>query len=284
MDIINKADEMHHVVAKARTRGLTIGFIPTMGALHPGHLSLMEKSVKAGNYTIVSIYVNPAQFNDKTDFVRYPRSLKKDVELISTIKCDVVFAPDDAEIYPKPDNRIFDFGYLDKIMEGKYRPGHFNGVAKVVSRLFDIVKPDIAYFGEKDFQQLAIIREMVKKLNYQVNITGCPIFREPDGLAMSSRNMLLTPEMRRFSPAIYQALKKAEEFVFLKPVDECKKIVISEIEKNTRLKTEYFEIVDNDSLEPLTQWNYKKPARGCVAVHAGEIRLIDNFLYHFNKS
>ena len=191
MEIITTSSSISSKVEELKTAGKTIGFVPTMGALHEGHLSLVRIASGHCDVVVVSVFVNPTQFNDPKDLERYPRDLQKDAKLLSETRCELIFAPTVQDIYPEPDTRVFDFGLIDKVMEGKYRPGHFNGVAQVVSRLFDIVKPHKAFFGEKDFQQLAVIREMVRQLKLEVEIVACPIVREADGLAMSSRNLLL---------------------------------------------------------------------------------------------
>ena len=279
MEVFNTVEELTKKINQIRQAGFKIGFVPTMGALHQGHVSLVNLSQTEGNKTIVSIFVNPTQFNDKNDLARYPRNLEKDIEILKNNGCNLVFAPDEKEIYPEPDNRIFEFGTLASVMEGKFRPGHFNGVAQVVSRLFDIVKPDTAYFGNKDFQQLAIIREMVKITHSPVKITGCPIVREADGLAMSSRNALLETNFRKEAPIIYQTLKKASNGYKEKNVSEIKSWVIKTIEANGMLKVEYFDIVDKNSLVSLQTWPLKDSCIGCIAVFAGKIRLIDNVVF-----
>lgn len=267
---------------KARMSGLNIGFTPTMGALHEGHLSLVSKAGNENDLVVVSIFVNPTQFNDQNDLERYPRTLESDMDKLSPLKCDYVFAPMINEVYPVPDTRKFDFGNLETVMEGQFRPGHFNGVAQVVSRLFDIVKPDKAYFGLKDFQQLAIIKELVRQLNYPVKIISCEIVREPDGLAMSSRNMLLQPEYRKVAPIIYRTLLLAKKLKRSKSVEEIKELVKIEIETNKLLKVEYFEIVDETRLFPVVSWNQPTMKIGCIAVIAGNIRLIDNIKFDNN--
>ena len=191
MEIITSSSSLSAKVEALKKAAKSIGFVPTMGALHKGHISLVNIAGKNTDVVIVSIFVNPTQFNNAMDLERYPRDIHKDAKLLADTPCELIFAPTVKEIYPEPDNREFDFGQIDKVMEGYYRPGHFRGVAQVVSRLFDIVQPDKAFFGEKDFQQLAIVRELVRQLNSGIEIVGCPIVREADGLAMSSRNMLL---------------------------------------------------------------------------------------------
>ncbi|PID89759.1 MAG: pantoate--beta-alanine ligase [Bacteroidia bacterium] len=256
-----------------------IGFVPTMGALHSGHLSLVEQSKKENDVTVVSIYVNPTQFNDPNDLKKYPRSLEKDLEILRKYECDYVFVPNDAEMYPEKDTRVFDFGELDKIMEGKHRAGHFNGVAQIVSKLFEIIKPDNAYFGFKDYQQYMIIKQMVLKLNMNINIIACPIVRESDGLAMSSRNLLLSPEERKNAAVISQVLFKAKEKNRSIPIPDLKKQVVAEINNNPMLSVEYFEIVDETDMSISHEWQKQKKHVGCIAVNLGTIRLIDNIVF-----
>lgn len=262
-----------------REHNLTLGFVPTMGALHEGHLSLVKQAALENDLVVVSIFVNPNQFNDPGDLERYPRTLEKDMELLSGVKCDYIFAPEVVEIYPVPDTRKFNFGILETVMEGRYRPGHFNGVAQVVSKLFDIVMPDRAYFGLKDFQQLAVIKDMVAQLSYNIKIVPCEIVREPDGLAMSSRNTLLKPEFRKAAPIIRQKLLSAKALKDKLTIEELKKWVLDEIESKSDLKVEYFEIVDDTHLQPVTSWEDLVVKVGCIAVYAGEIRLIDNIIF-----
>ena len=257
------------------------GFVPTMGALHPGHISLVRNAVNKCPVVTVSIYINPAQFNDREDLKNYPRTIGSDLELLSPVlrENDIVFTPDDDEIYPVADTREFDFGNAGKVMEALHRPGHFNGVGRVVSRLFDIVQPDVAFFGMKDFQQLAVVRELVRQLGYRIKIEGNPIIREPDGLAMSSRNALLEPEMRQKAPVIYRTISKAAQMMPDRDVPEIKDYIVNTIEKSGGLKVEYFEIVDDKKLVALSKKGEMKKNRhyfGCIAVRAGKIRLIDN--------
>ena len=254
----------------------TCGFVPTMGALHEGHLSLVDRCRKECDTVVVSVFVNPTQFNDPNDLKNYPRTAEADIALLEKAGADFAFMPSVEEIYPKKDTRVFDFGQLDKVMEGPSRPGHFNGVAQVVSRLFDIVGCDTAYFGEKDFQQIAIIREMVRQLNYPIRIVACPIVRESDGLAMSSRNLLLTPEHRKAAPLIYQSLREAAELHRALPVEDTKRRVIERINANPLLHVEYFSIVNADTLQDISDWSEAENVRGCIVVHAGAVRLIDN--------
>jgi len=276
MQVVKHINDLRAILKNKLEEGLSIGFVPTMGALHHGHLSLVEQASQQTGFVVVSIFVNPTQFNDKGDLERYPRDLQKDVDLLSTTTCDLIFAPDADEIYPETDTRQFNFGTLEQVMEGKFRPGHFNGVAQVVSRLFEIVQPHKAFFGQKDFQQLAIINEMVRKLKLGVEIIACPIIREKDGLAMSSRNMLLSSEQRQnavvISATLFEAVNKTSEFT----VNELCNWVINRINENDYLNTEYFEIVDSVTLQPVKSWEDPCSKVGCIAVHCGKIRLIDN--------
>ncbi len=256
-----------------------IGFVPTMGALHEGHLSLVKRSVKENKVTVVSIFVNPTQFNDVKDLEHYPRTLEADWDLLTSTGCNIVFAPSLQEVYPEPDNRVFDFGNLEKVMEGKFRPGHFNGVAQVVSRLFNLVQPHKAYFGLKDFQQVAIIKNMVKQLQLSVEIVACAIVREESGLALSSRNKLLAKEQRENAVNISKTLFKAKELIPEKNVQEITRWVVDEINRNPFLKVEYFEIVDDEQLQPVKNWNEESTKVGCIAVFCGKVRLIDNIVF-----
>ena len=276
MQVIKHINDLGSVLSEKRKEGLSIGFVPTMGALHQGHLSLVEEAGKQSGFVVVSIFVNPTQFNDKSDLERYPRNLQKDVDLLEPTSCKLVFAPEPEEIYPEPDTRQFNFGTLEQVMEGRFRPGHFNGVAQVVSRLFEIVQPDKGFFGLKDFQQLAIINEMVKKLNLPVQIVSCPIIRETDGLAMSSRNLLLNPEQRNAAVHISATLFKAANKTTELTVEELRQWVIETINENEYLNTEYFEIVNETTLLPVKSWDDQGSKVGCIAVHCGKIRLIDN--------
>lgn len=257
----------------------SVGFVPTMGALHRGHISLVEKAKKENGLVVVSIFVNPTQFNDPGDLQRYPRNFEADLKLLEPTGCDFVFAPEVNEIYPEPDTRVFDFGRMGEVMEGKFRPGHFNGVAQVVSKLFDIVNPDKAYFGQKDFQQLAIIKKLAKDFYPSIVIVPCPIVREPDGLAMSSRNMLLTVDQRNAAVLISQTLFKVKNLTFHKSVKELTQWVVEEVNKSSWLDVEYFEIVDESTLMPVESWDVEGTKVGCIAAYCGKIRLIDNIVF-----
>ena len=253
-----------------------------MGALHEGHLSLVKQAGEMTDIVVVSIFVNPTQFNDANDLANYPRTLDADLEKLATQRCDYVFSPSVDEIYPVPDTRRFDFGNLETVMEGEFRPGHFNGVALVVSKLFNIVQPDKAFFGRKDFQQLAIIKSLVLQLKLAIEIVPCEIVREMDGLAMSSRNKLLLPEYRKCAPAIYQSLMEANEFSLDRSVAEVKEFVLNTVNGTGLLKVEYFEIVDDRTLIPIQSWSDTGIKVGCIAVQAGKVRLIDNLIFNIN--
>lgn len=279
MQVLNTKNELVSVLSGIRKENKTIGFVPTMGALHQGHLSLVKESKKNSDITVVSIFVNPTQFNDPDDLKRYPRTLEQDLELLEIVNCDIVFAPSVEEIYPEPDTRKFNFGDLELVMEGAQRPGHFNGVGQVVSRLFDIVKPDKAFFGMKDFQQVAIIKNMVKQLEYPIEIIPCPIIREESGLARSSRNTLLDESHRKNAAHIYATLQKARQKASRMEVGELKKWITDEINSNPFLETEYVEIVDDTTLKVINNWSEPGTKVACVAVYAGKIRLIDNIVF-----
>ena len=253
-----------------------VGFLPTMGALHEGHISLVTRARKECDIVVASVFVNPTQFNDKNDLKNYPRTPEADAAMLAEAGVDLVLFPSVEEIYPEPDTRQFDFGQIDKVMEGATRPGHFNGVAQVVSRLFAIVEPDCAYFGEKDFQQIAVIRAMVAQLGLKVEIIDCPIIRDTDGLARSSRNLLLTPVHRAAAPHIYEALSAAQAKVGELSPAELTAWVTAEVEKNELLKVIYFAAVDALTMQTVESWSDSERVQGCIAVQAGEIRLIDN--------
>ncbi len=280
MKIIYNTQELFQELAVVRSKKLSLGFVPTMGALHAGHISLVEKAIAENDICAVSIFVNPTQFNNKTDLEKYPRNTKKDFEMLEKAGCSLVFCPNVSEMYStnELENTFeFDFHGLDKVMEGKFRPGHFNGVVQIVSKLFDLVKPDKAYFGDKDFQQLAIIHHMVKTLNLPVEIIDCPIVRESDGLAMSSRNERLSHADRINAVQISRILFESRNFVAQMSPDNLTSFVEEKIKNAQGLTLEYFEIVDVETLQRVTDWT--RPAIGCVAVFCGEVRLIDNIRY-----
>lgn len=269
--------DLRAYLGKKKEEGRTIGFVPTMGALHEGHLSLVRKSKEECGLTVVSIFVNPIQFNNPRDLEKYPRTLDKDIPLLLNEKCDVIFAPGADEMYPRGEKLPeTDLGGLDKVMEGKFRPGHFRGVTIVVKKLFDIVEPDKAYFGKKDFQQLAVIRYMVNILGLPVRIVPCETVREPDGLAMSSRNVRLTPSDRALAPQIYKTLSWAKSQAGLTDPDALAAQATRQLVAIPGSRVEYFEIVDAGTLEPVHQWSAGRPAVACAALSLGDVRLIDN--------
>ena len=281
MKIISDPRKLKTEIDSFRKSGLKIGFVPTMGALHSGHITLVENSVRENDVTVVSIFVNPTQFNNVDDLKKYPRDLNKDADLLSKAGCNLIFAPEPADIYS--DNELnerfsFDFEGLDKVMEGKFRPGHFNGVVQIVSKLFTLVEPHKAYFGEKDFQQLAIIHLMVRKMGFNVEIVDCKIVREASGLALSSRNERLTAEQKvqaaRISAILFESVKLAKT----KTPEELHLWVLLQLENAPGLKAEYFEIANSVTLQTLKSWD--EPAVGCVAVFCGDVRLIDNVRYN----
>lgn len=274
METITNSEELRRALGSRGRSG--IGFVPTMGALHAGHRSLVERARRECATVVVSVFVNPTQFNDKTDLKNYPRTPEADLRLLEEVGADYVFMPSVEEVYPEPDTRTFDFGMIDKVMEGATRPGHFNGVAQVVSRLFDLVKPAKAYFGEKDFQQIAVIREMVRQLRIPVEIIPCPIVRGEDGLALSSRNTLLDTDHRTAAPYIYKVLKAAVEKSHQTTPDQLAAWVTAQVESNPLLKVIYFQVVDAATMQQVRTWEESPAIQGCIAVQAGDIRLIDN--------
>lgn len=274
METITNSEELRRALGSRDRSG--IGFVPTMGALHAGHRSLVERARRECATVVVSVFVNPTQFNDKTDLKNYPRTPEADLRLLEEVGADYVFMPSVEEVYPEPDTRTFDFGMIDKVMEGATRPGHFNGVAQVVSRLFDLVKPAKAYFGEKDFQQIAVIREMVRQLRIPVEIIPCPIVRGEDGLALSSRNTLLDTDHRTAAPYIYKVLKAAVEKSHQTTPDQLAAWVTAQVESNPLLKVIYFQVVDAATVQQVRTWEESPAIQGCIAVQAGDIRLIDN--------
>lgn len=279
MQIIKSKKEMYSFVENQKRENRTIGFVPTMGALHEGHLALVRESVQNNSCTVVSIFVNPTQFNNKEDLRMYPRNEQADFEKLRAERCDAVFFPDVEEMYPEPDERVFDLGSLATVMEGEFRPGHFNGVVQIVTKLFDTVKPNRAYFGKKDFQQLAIIQHITKQLNYNIDIVPVPTVREKDGLAKSSRNELLTAEQRKIAPKIFEIMSAAVSEKEKYSVQELKNKVVSKINAIDGLRTEYFDIVNSQTLMSVNSWDEKCEKIGCIAVYCGKVRLIDNILF-----
>lgn len=278
MKIVRTVADLRSEVNSVKSAG-AIGFVPTMGALHQGHISLVKRCRNENATVVVSVFVNPTQFNDKNDLKNYPRTEEADAKLLSDAGCDILFLPTSEEIYPEPDTRQFSFGELEQVMEGPLRPGHFNGVAQVVSKLFNFVTPDRAYFGEKDFQQLAIIRKMVEDHKYNIEIVGCEICRAESGLALSSRNALLTPKQLEIAPVIYMTIKEAIKISDIADLDHVKKWVKEQIESCEGVEVEYFEIVNAKTLQPILTLIDNCPKRGCIAVKVGNIRLIDNIAF-----
>ena len=279
MKLIHTVQELRTELNAQRLAGKKIGFVPTMGALHEGHASLVKLAVAENDVVVVSDFVNPTQFNDQNDLLKYPRTLEADCELLEKVGAHYVFAPSVEEIYPEPDTRQFSYAPLDTVMEGKFRPGHFNGVCQVVSKLFMMVEPHCAYFGEKDFQQLAIIREMVKQMNFPIRIVGCPIVREFDGLALSSRNARLSDIQRAQALNISKTLFASKEYAATHTVEETQAFVEQAIAASEGLELEYFEIVDGLTLQKIAGWDETDYAVGCITVFCGEVRLIDNIKF-----
>ena len=279
MKVIHTIKDLQAELTALRAQGKKVGLVPTMGALHAGHASLVKRNVSENGVTVVSVFVNPTQFNDKNDLAKYPRTLDADCRLLEDCGAAFAFAPSVEEMYPQPDTREFSYAPLDTVMEGAFRPGHFNGVCQIVSKLFDAVQPDRAYFGEKDFQQLAIIREMVRQMDYKLEIVGCPIVREEDGLALSSRNKRLSAQERENALNISQTLFKSRTFAASHTVSETQKMVEEAIEAAPGLRLEYFEIVDGNTLQKVSSWEDSQYVVGCITVFCGEVRLIDNIKY-----
>ena len=279
MNIVNKISELRLALDECRGRGCSIGLVPTMGALHEGHASLVRRSVMENDVTVVSVFLNPTQFNDPKDLERYPRTLEADCELLDACGADIVFAPGVEEIYPEPDTRCFSYPPTDSVMEGAMRPGHFNGVCQIVSKLFSYVEPDKAYFGEKDYQQIAVIRRMVADLGFGLEIVPCPVIRQSDGLAMSSRNTLLSDEERQTAANIYRVLNESRTLGLT--VQQTHDYVVNEIDAIPMLEVQYFNIVDGDTLADVSSWDEAQSVVGCITVFCGEkpIRLIDHIRY-----
>ena len=279
MKVIHTIKDLQAELSVLKAQGKKVGLVPTMGALHAWHASLVRRSVNENEVTVLSVFVNPTQFNDKNDLVKYPRTLDADCKLLEACGATYAFAPSVEEMYPEPDTRQFSYAPLDIVMEGAFRPGHFNGVCQIVSKLFEAVKPHRAYFGEKDFQQLAIIREMVRQMQFDLEIVGCPIVREEDGLALSSRNARLSAEERENALKISQTLFKSRTFAATHTVGETLKFVEDAIAAVPGLRLEYFEIVDGNTLQKVDNWNQTSYVVGCITVFCGDVRLIDNIKY-----
>ena len=279
MKVIRTDSELTDQLGRLREKGQTIGLVPTMGALHAGHLSLMTRARAENDVVVASVFVNPTQFNNPDDLRTYPRTEEADCRLLEQAGVDFAFIPTVEEIYPEPDTRVFDLGPVAEVMEGAMRPGHFNGVAQIVSKLFAWTRPTRAYFGEKDFQQIAVIRRMASLEGFDIDIVSCPIKREDDGLALSSRNTRLTPQQRAIAPAIHRILTESLGWAKSMTVDEVKKRVTEEIDAVDGLRTEYYEIVDHLTMQPVSDWSATELPVGCVTVYCGDVRLIDNIKY-----
>lgn len=281
MQIITSIPELLSFIGTEKNNGRSIGIVPTMGALHEGHLSLVERCRADNDIVVVSVFVNPTQFNNPEDLATYPRDSKRDAQLLAKAGTDVMFHPTVEEMYPDgmERNRDFELGSAAEVMEGKYRPGHFQGVAQIVCRLFQLVRPDRAYFGEKDFQQIAVIRNMVNSEGLDVEIVPCAIKRADDGLALSSRNLLLTEEQREKAPEIHRVLSESVEYAKTHSVQATHDTVVEYLDAIPEMKVEYFEIVDARTLQPVEEWDESEQIVGCITVYCGKIRLIDNIWY-----
>lgn len=281
MKIIDTVAALQLAVTEAKQQGLSVGLVPTMGALHEGHASLIRQCVAENQLTVVSVFVNPTQFNDPKDLQHYPRTFEADAQLIASLGGDIVFAPSVEEIYPQEDKRVFSYPPIDTVMEGAQRPGHFNGVCQIVSKLFDMVSPDKAYFGEKDFQQIAVVRAMMRDLGYKFQLVSCPIVRETSGLALSSRNALMSEDERVLATNIYRILRESVVFSQAHTVAETQRFVVNQLNALEGLEVEYYEIVNGETLQTVTSWEDAAQIQGCITVFCGArpVRLIDNISY-----
>lgn len=282
MQVVKTISELKSLISGFKNEGKVVGLVPTMGALHAGHKSLVDCARKENDIVVVSVFVNPTQFNNKQDLATYPRTEAADCRLLDASGADVVFMPSVEEVYPEPDTRVFDLGAVAEVMEGAHRPGHFNGVAQIVSKLFAMVNPDRAYFGEKDFQQIAVIRKMVELEGFKLEIVACPIKREDDGLALSSRNVRLTAEQRMLAPNIFRILKESRNFASTHTVEETIAYVTDSLNALPQMEVEYYEIVDGSTMQPVRSWDASSHIVGCITVYCGEVRLIDNIAYKAN--
>ncbi len=279
MEIIRTVAELEARTADLRQQGRSIGLVPTMGALHAGHMSLVKRAREENDIVVASVFVNPTQFNNPEDLRTYPRTEQADCTLLEQGGVDIAFIPTAEEIYPEPDTRVFDLGPVAEVMEGAMRPGHFNGVAQIVSKLFAMTLPTRAYFGEKDFQQIAVIRRMTELESFDLEIVPCPIQREQDGLALSSRNVRLTPEQRAIAPAIAKTLVSSLDWAKTHNVEQTKRFVTETVNSFPHMKVEYYEIVDGKTMQPVSDWSQTKEPVGCITVFCGDVRLIDNIRY-----
>ena len=280
MIVYRTSSDLKQHLETLRNQGKSIALVPTMGALHEGHASLVRKAAEENDATVVTIFVNPTQFSDPFDLEKYPRTLEQDLELLRSLKVQLVFAPSVKEMYPEEDRRTFNLGNLDKVLEGEYREGHFTGVAQIVTKLFQLVQPTRAYFGQKDFQQLVIVKRLVELMGAPIEVVGCPIVRDEDGLALSSRNSRLSPEERKLAPFIHQTLKLAREKKGTMSPEQVRAWVWKRFEQQGYMRLDYFEIVDDKTLIPINNWNEENSKVGCIAVYLGEIRLIDNLKFN----
>lgn len=280
MKIVRTVNELKSAVGALKAEGRSVGFVPTMGALHDGHISLINRARADNDIVVASVFVNPTQFNNPDDLRTYPRTEEADCARLGDAGVDIAFLPSVEEMYPEPDTRVFKLGPVAEVMEGAMRPGHFNGVAQVVSRLFAMVGPDRAYFGEKDFQQIAVIRRMVELEGFDIDIVACPIKREADGLALSSRNVRLTPHQRDIAPNIHRILEESRDYYLALSVDEVRRKVIDAVNAYPEMEVEYYDIVNADDMQPITEWSQCADAVGCITVYLGDVRLIDNIKYN----
>ena len=279
MRIISSVDSLRKAVAEARQGGRIVGLVPTMGALHEGHKSLVDRARRECDVVVVSVFLNPTQFNNADDLRTYPRTAEADAAMLEACGVDIAFMPTVEDIYPEPDTRVFHLGPVAEVMEGAMRPGHFNGVCQIVSKLFAMVEPDRAYFGEKDYQQIAVIRAMVKQLGFHLEIIPCPCVREDDGLAKSSRNVRLTPVVRKVAPAIYRTLKESLHFAEDHTLAQTHDWVVATLNAYPEMEVEYFSICDGITLQPLDNWDDSDNIVGCITVYCGDVREIDNIRY-----
>ena len=279
MRIISSVDQLKQDVRSAREGGRVVGLVPTMGALHEGHKSLVDRARRECDVVVVSVFLNPTQFNNADDLRTYPRTAEADAAMLEACGVDIAFMPTVEDVYPEPDTRVFHLGPVAEVMEGSMRPGHFNGVCQIVSKLFMMVEPDRAYFGEKDYQQIAVIRAMVKQLGFLLEIVPCPCVREEDGLAKSSRNVRLTPVVRKVAPAIYRTLKESLRFAEDHTLEQTHDWVVATINAYPEMDVEYFSICDGDTLQPLSAWDESDTIVGCITVYCGDVREIDNIRY-----
>lgn len=278
MLVLHKIKEIEELISLQKQKGCTIGFVPTMGALHQGHISLIGFSKQQTDFTVCSIFVNPNQFNNQSDLKHYPRTPDADIALLEAAGCDVLYMPEVSDVYPEKDTRVFNFGYLDTILEGAHRPGHFNGVGQVVSILLQGVKPHKAFFGSKDYQQVMVVKELVRQLNLPVEIVACPILREPDGLAMSSRNTRLSAEERKTAALIPEIMQEARLIILDKGIEAAKTYVEERVSAVSTMKLEYYEVCDAETLKSLTGLSGTTKAVSLIALFVGNIRLIDNWM------